>query len=121
MRREHGYQPSPGGSRKRSTVIVRIVRFRSGLQDEDVLSAFESRSARYRDVEGLRQKYYLRFPQTGEFGAVYVWESQRALDQFNESELARSIPDVYRVDGAPGGESGDVILSLYPDAGSTGS
>jgi heme-degrading monooxygenase HmoA len=101
-------------------VIVRIVRFRSGLKDEDVVSAFESRTARYRDVDGLRQKYYLRFPQTGEFGAVYVWDSQKALDRFHESELARSIPDVYRVDGEARGEVAEVLLSLHPDAGRTG-
>lgn len=101
-------------------MIVRIVRFRSGLKDEDVMSAFESRSPRYREVEGLVQKYYLRFPQTGEFGAVYVWDSQSALDRFNASALARSIPEVYRVEGAPSGEVAEVMLALHPEGQPTG-
>jgi heme-degrading monooxygenase HmoA len=94
-------------------VIVRIVRFRSGLTDSEVARAFEERSARYRQVKGLRQKYYLRFGETGEWGAVYVWDSAAALDDFNRSELARSIPETYRVAGDKHGETAEVVLALY--------
>lgn len=96
-------------------MIVRIVRFRSGLSDPDVLSTYQDRSARYRKVPGLRQKYYLRFPETGEYGAVYVWDSREALDRFHGSDLARTIPDTYRVEGAPRGELAEVVLTLHPE------
>jgi heme-degrading monooxygenase HmoA len=96
-------------------VIVRIVRFRSGPEDSAVVSAFAGRARRYREVKGLRQKYYLRFPETGEYGAVYVWDSRRALEDFNRSELARSIPEVYRVEGAPQGEVAEILLTLRGD------
>lgn len=83
-------------------MIARILNFKSAVKDEDLVSAFESRSSRYREVEGLVQKHNLGFPQTGECRAVYVWDSHDTLDRFNASELAQSIPDVYRVEGPPG-------------------
>jgi heme-degrading monooxygenase HmoA len=98
-------------------VIVRIVRFRSRLSDAEVRSSFEARSSRYREVPGLRQKYYLRFPGTGEHGAVYVWDSQEALDRFLSSDLARSIPAVYQVDGTSRSEIAEVVLALRAEAG----
>jgi heme-degrading monooxygenase HmoA len=95
-------------------MIVRIVRFRSRLSEEDVLSTYQDRAARYRKVPGLRQKYYLRFPETGEYGAVYVWDSPEALRRFNDSDLARTIPDAYQVEGAPKAESAEVVFALHP-------
>jgi heme-degrading monooxygenase HmoA len=100
-------------------VIVRIVRFKSGLSDAEVLAAFEARSPRYRDVPGLRQKYYLRYPETGEHGAVYVWESREALEAFNRSDLGRSISDVYRVGGTRRGETAEVVLALRGQDGAS--
>lgn len=42
----------------------------------------------------------LRFRETGEFGAVFVWDSDEALAAFRESELARSIPGAYQANEA---------------------
>jgi heme-degrading monooxygenase HmoA len=75
-------------------VIVRIVRFASGLEEAAVVAAFTGRARHYREVKGLRQKYSLRFPETGELGAIHVWDSRTALEAYSGSELARSIPDV---------------------------
>jgi hypothetical protein len=66
-------------------------------------------------MAGLAQKYYLRYPATGEHGAVYVWESQEALEAFHESELARTIPDVYQVQGTPEFQMGEVVMLLRKD------
>jgi hypothetical protein len=49
----------------------------------------------------------------GEWGAVYVCDSAAALDDFNRSELARSIPETYRVAGDKHGETAEVVLALY--------
>jgi heme-degrading monooxygenase HmoA len=98
-------------------VIVSIVRFRSKLSAEDVQSTFDDRADSYRGVPGLVEKIYLRFRDSGEFGAVYVWESEEALERFRESELARSIPDAYRVEGAPQAELADVALVIRAEAG----
>jgi hypothetical protein len=95
-------------------VIVSIVRFRSRLSPEAVQAAYEERADGYRAVPGLAEKIYLRFRETGEFGAVYVWESAEALERFRGSELARTIAAVYGVEGHPRVELADVALVVRP-------
>ena len=78
---------------------------------------YEARADAYMAVPGLVEKIYLRFRETGEFGAVYVWESQEALERFRESELARTIAEVYEVEGKPRTELADVALVVRPELG----
>jgi heme-degrading monooxygenase HmoA len=98
-------------------MIVQIVRFRSGLPEDRVVETYRGRAPQYRAVPGLIQKYYLRFPETGEHGAVYLWESENALEQFRASELSRTIPSAYRIDGTPNVHIAEVVMALRPDAG----
>jgi heme-degrading monooxygenase HmoA len=97
-------------------VIVSLVRFKSKLPDADVQATFEDRADRYEQVPGLVEKIYLRFRETGEHGAVYVWDSEASLARFRESDLARSIPDAYQVEGTPVVELADVSLVVRPEA-----
>lgn len=92
-------------------MLAQIVRFRSAMSDEDVVRTYGERAPRYRALEGLRQKYYLRF-DTGEHGAVYVWDSRDALDAFRASELARTIPTAYQVRGEPDIQVAEVVMKL---------
>jgi hypothetical protein len=96
-------------------VIVSLVRFRSKLPDQEVQAIFEERSYLYRSVPGLVQKIYLRFGETGEFGAVYLWESEDDRVHFMETDLARTIPSVYQVEGAASSETAEVTLVVQPD------
>ena len=82
-------------------MIVSLVRFKSRLSDDAVQATFEERADHYRNVPGLVEKIYLRFRESGEFGAVYVWDSEKALMDFRETELARTIADAYQVEEAP--------------------
>ncbi len=91
-------------------MIVSIVRFRSRLPDADIQRLFEERAEGYRQLPGLAEKIYLRFGETGEWGAVYVWESEEALARFRESELAQSIASAYEVEGEARSELADVAL-----------
>ncbi|MFN8205382.1 MAG: hypothetical protein U0S48_22735 [Solirubrobacteraceae bacterium] len=91
-------------------MIVSLVRFASGLSDDEVQARFERRANRYRSVPGLVEKLYLRYRDTGEHGAAYVWESEQALNDFRESDLGRSIGNAYQVDGGPRSELADVRL-----------
>lgn len=91
-------------------MIVSLVRFRSELADREVQAMFEERSDSYRNLRGLVEKLYLRLRDTGEFGAVYVWESEEDLIRFRQSSIARTIPSVYQVEEAPTVEIADVRL-----------
>ena len=96
-------------------MIVQIVRFKSGLSDEQVLKMYETRVPRYRALKGLKQKYYLRFAETGEHGAVYLWESEAALKKFRESELGQTISSAYEVRGTPEVLLAEVVMTAHPN------
>ena len=99
-------------------MIVSLVRFKSRLSDDAVQATFEERADQYRKVPGLVEKIYLRFGETGEFGAIYVWDSEKALLDFRETTLARTIPDAYQVEEAPLVELADVRLVIQPETAS---
>lgn len=95
-------------------MLVQIVRYRTGLSDDDVQATLESRAPAYMDVPGLVQKYYLRFPGSGEHGGVYLWASREAFDEFGRSELSRTIAGAYQVTEPPRVELADVSKVLHP-------
>lgn len=96
-------------------MIAQIVKFRSGLTGDEVLELYQSRAPRYRKLQGLLQKYYLRYA-SGEHGAVYLWRSEADLQQFRESELGKTIATAYQVRGEPESVTGEVVMALWDDA-----
>jgi heme-degrading monooxygenase HmoA len=93
-------------------MIAQIVRFKSGLPAQEVPPVFEARAPQYRAVPGLVQKIYLSFPDTGEHGAVYIWDTAQAMQAFRTSDLARSIPHAYQIQGDPAIDVGQIELVL---------
>lgn len=93
-------------------MIVQIVRFKSGLTEEQVMQKYNDRAPRYRELSGLKQKYYLRYPETDEYGAVYVWETESDLQEFRESELGQTIASSYQVQGDSESRKADVVMTL---------
>lgn len=94
-------------------MFIHIVRFKSRLPAAEVYRLYESRVPQYRQMPGLVQKYYLHYTETGEHGAVYVWESKEALDAFRSTELGRSIGKAYQVESTDVRE-GEVVLTAQP-------
>lgn len=93
-------------------MIAQIVRFKSALTEDQVKQKYNDRAPRYREMQGLKQKYYLRFPETNEFGAVYLWESESALNEFRESDLGKTIAAAYKVEGDPVSRKAEVVMTL---------
>ena len=98
-------------------MIVQIVMFRSGLSDADVRRTMDDRAPRYDAIPGLLQKFYVHDKDTGEYGGIYVWRDAAALKEFRASELARTIPEAYRVEGTPRRETVEVMRVLREDTG----
>jgi heme-degrading monooxygenase HmoA len=88
------------------------VKFKSRLSDADVRRVMEERAPQFRALPGLVQKYYGREEGTGEYTGLYLWESEDAMREYRQSELARSIPEAYAVEGAPRVEIFEVLLPL---------
>ena len=45
----------------------------------------------YKQIPGLKQKYFLADPKTGEAGGIYAFESQEALDTYLKSDVWRDV------------------------------
>lgn len=96
---------------------VLLARFRTRLSHDEVVSMMEERAPAFRALEGLRQKYYLHDPASGEYAGLYLWDSEEALDAYRRSELRATIADAYEVEGEPKIEVFRVFEELRPDAG----
>ena len=57
-------------------MIIQTVKFKSALSDAEIQQVMEERAPQFRALSGLLQKYYLRDVQSGEVGAVYIWDSE---------------------------------------------
>ena len=93
-------------------MILQIVKLKTDLSEEELLRIAHERAPQFRAIPGLIQKYYVRRARPGEFAGVYVWDSAESLAAFRESELARSIPEAYRVVEPPEIEIGEVLFPL---------
>lgn len=91
---------------------VLLVKFHSGLPDAEVLRNLEERLPLFRAIPGLIQKYYAREASTGDYVGIYLFESEAALLDYRASELARSIPPVYQIEGTPRIELLELLFPL---------
>ncbi len=98
-------------------MIVQVVKYKTGLSDEEAAKTIALRAPQYKALPGLRQKLYIREPETGEYGGIYVWEDEDSMRDFRESDLAGTIPAAYRVEGEPRVEVFEVVSVLRPEGG----
>jgi hypothetical protein len=95
---------------------VLFVRITSGLEPDEFDRRLLERRPRFRDVPGLVQKVYGRDAETGDVCGVYFFESDEALQEFRETELARTIPAAYEAVSVRR-EVYDVLYALWPERG----
>jgi len=81
--------------------LILLVRFRSPLSLDEVMSVSEKRVPEFQALAGLQQKYYLQDSETGEYAGLYQWESPEALAEYRDSDLRASIAAAYQVEGEP--------------------
>ena len=72
--------------------VILFVRVGSELELEELQRRVDERKPSFLDVPGLIQKVYGRDPASGDWCGIYFFESQEALQQFANSDLAKSIP-----------------------------
>lgn len=93
-------------------MIVQIIRFESGLSEDDAIAIAEKRMPEFRVLPGLIQKYYVKLEGENRYAGIYVWDSMESLTAFRQSDLAASIPSAYKVKGKPTVETLNVFSSL---------
>ena len=93
-------------------MIIQLVKFKSALADAEVQQVMKERAPRFRALPGLVQKYYGYESQTGEFTGIYFWDSEESMREFQQTELARTIPAAYKVAVPPRVEFFEVLFPL---------
>lgn len=93
-------------------MVLQIVKLRTSLSEEELLTIARERAPQFRAMPGLVQKYYVRGKGEGEFAGVYLWDSMESLKAFRASDLAKSIPDAYGVLEPPVIELSEVLFPL---------
>lgn len=95
---------------------ILYVRIKSDLDPAELERRLIERRPRFREVPGLVQKIYGRDESTGDLCGIYFFEDQRALADFRETELAKTIPTAYEANEIRR-EVYEVLYPLYPDRG----
>lgn len=93
-------------------MIIQFVKFKSNLSDNEVQRVMKERALQFRALPGLVQKYYGYEKQTGKFTGIYLWDSEQSMREFQETELARTIPIAYKVESQPRIEFFEVLFPL---------
>ncbi len=93
-------------------MILQIIKLKSNLPEEELLRRAKEREPQFKAIPGLLQKYYVKMGEHGQYGGVYVWETQEALNAYRQSNLATSIPEAYEITEAPSIEVLDIIFQL---------
>lgn len=93
-------------------MILQIIKLKSNLLEEALLAKAKKRAPQFKEIKELLQKYYVKIGQSGQYGGIYVWESQEALNTYRNSDLAKSIPEAYEIVEAPNIEIMDILFQL---------
>ena len=92
--------------------LILLVRFKTPLSLDKVMTIAKERAPEFRALAGLKQKYYVHDPEAGEICGLYVWESVEALSAYRQSELRKTIAAAYQAEGEPRVEVLNVLMTL---------
>ena len=95
---------------------VLFVRAKSSLDPAELERRLIERRPRFLEVPGLVQKIYGRDESTGAVCGIYFFEDKKALAEFRETELAKTIATAYEVTEMRL-EAYEVLYPLYPERG----
>lgn len=95
---------------------ILFVRVKSDLEPEELERRLIERRPRFHEVPGLVQKFYGRDESTGDVCGIYFFENQKALADFRETELAKTIPAAYEATDIRR-EAYEVLYPLHPERG----
>ncbi len=93
-------------------MILQIIKLKSDLPEEELQKRAKDREPNFKSISGLLQKYYIKTSKEGEYGGVYIWDSLKSLQAYQQSDLAKSIPVAYAIKETPDIEIMDIIFQL---------
>ena len=97
-------------------MLIQIIRLKSALAEEEAMKIAHERAEQFKMVPGLVQKYYVRTGEENGYAGVYIWDSIDSMTAFRNSDLAKTIPEAYKLTAPPDIELLDVIFKLREDS-----
>ncbi|MEN8179865.1 MAG: YdhR family protein [Pseudomonadota bacterium] len=95
---------------------ILFVRVKSDLAPAELERRLIERKPNFREVPGLVQKMYGKDEISGAYCGIYFFEDQKALAEFRDTELARTIPTAYEATEVRP-EIFEVLYPLHPERG----
>ncbi|MFB6188905.1 MAG: YdhR family protein [Halapricum sp.] len=74
-----------------------LITYESELDVDEIDALFRERSRKYREMDGLLQKFYLHDEESGRVGGIYVFDSEASRDKLFESDIHASLREAYKV------------------------
>lgn len=93
-------------------MILQIIKLKSNLSEEQLFSKAKDREPLFKAIPGLLQKYYVKTGIPNQYGGIYIWDSKESLNNFKESQLAKSIPEAYEIIESPDIELMNIMFKL---------
>lgn len=90
--------------------------YESALSLEEDEELFRERAGRYREMDGLLQKFYLHDEASDRFGGVYLFDSPESRDALFDTDVHSSPREAYAVSDVEK-ETYHVTFPLYPVEG----
>jgi heme-degrading monooxygenase HmoA len=97
---------------KNKGTVMQIVRVKTNLSEEEMLTIARDREPQFRAIPGIIQKYYVKLAEPGMYGGIYIWYSRESLQKFRDSELAKTIAKAYEAVEPPLVEVVDIMFRL---------
>lgn len=93
-------------------MILQVIRLKTTLSEDQLIQKARERQPQFQAIPGLIQKYYVKTAEEGIYAGVYVWDSVESIQEFQQTDLAKSIPQAYEVSETPNIELMNVLFQL---------
>lgn len=75
--------------------------FESELDHDAIEEIMRQRAQKFREVDGLVQKYFVHDRENNRYGACFIFDSVQSRDAYFASDLSAGVGEAYAVKGDP--------------------
>lgn len=75
--------------------------FESELSHDEIEETMRQRAEKFREVDGLVQKYFIQDREHDRYGACFIFDSEESRDAYFASDLSAGVGEAYAVKGDP--------------------
>lgn len=91
--------------------------FESGLSHDEIERTMRRRAGKFREVEGLVQKYFVHDEGDDRYGAFFIFDSPDSRDAYFESDLSAGVGEAYAIEGGADVTTAHLMFPLREEQG----